>query len=194
MINVLHYHTVQHEVLVILLQKNLCTSSKKLKLPSFALAWFSLSRKHGLVTFVHEGLKYTLLKQSPLKSDTEWLCVDNNGYKIVNVYKSPPTRQQASNLPVFPHPCIYTDDLTVRMLTRAMVQTMWMESAWLIGQVLTTLLFFIIQRILPAFILAAGTVVPVLILILRLLVLTRTVAYLTEVNYKSFPSHNIDHR
>ena len=69
--------------------------------------------------------------------------------------------------------------LTARMLTGAMVQTAWIESAWLVGQVLTTLLSFIIKRILPAFILVAGT--GVLTLILRLLVLNRTAAYLAEV-------------
>ena len=85
-INVLHHLAVQHEALIILLQETHCTSSKKLKLSSFALAGFSLSRKHGLATFVHERLKYTLTKQSPLKSETERLCVDVDGHKIVNVY------------------------------------------------------------------------------------------------------------
>ena len=103
--NVLYHLAVQHEALVILLQETHCTSSEKLKLPSFALNGFFLSRKHGLATFGHEGLKYTLLKQSPLKSETEWLCVDVDGY-IVNVYKPPPTRLQAPDLSVFPHFCL----------------------------------------------------------------------------------------
>ena len=60
-----------------------------------------------------------------------------------------------------------------------MVPAVRMERAWLVGQVLTTMLFFIAQRNLPASILAAGTVI--LTLILRLLVLTRTAAYLTDV-------------
>ena len=36
--------------------------------------------------------------------------------------------------------------LTARMLTGAMMPTLWMESAWLIGKVLTALLSFIIQK------------------------------------------------
>ena len=108
--NVLHHLAVQHEALVILLQETHFTSLEKLKLPSFALAGFSLSRKHGLARFVHERLKYTLLKQSPLKSETELLCVDVDRYKIVNVFKPPPTRLQASDLPVLPHPCLYAGD------------------------------------------------------------------------------------
>ena len=177
--SVLHQLAVQHEALAILLQKTHCTSSEKLILPSFALARFSLSRKHSLATFVHEQLKYTFLKQSLLKSKTEWLCVNVDGYKIVNVYKPPPTRLQASDLLVFLTPVVMLVILTARMLTGAMVPTVWMESAWLVGQVLTTLLSFIIQRILPAFILTAGTMI--LTLILRLLVLTWTAAYLTDV-------------
>ena len=46
--------------------------------------------------------------------------------------------------------------LTARMLAGAMVPTVRMES---VGQVLTALHFFITQRILPASILAARTVV-----------------------------------
>ena len=82
--------------------------------------------------------------------------------------------------------------LTACMLTEAMVPTVWMENAWMVGQVLTDLFSFTIQKILPTFILAAGTVV--LTLILRLLVLTRTAANLTDVSKRSFPGHNNDHR
>ena len=108
--NVLHHLAVQHGALAILLQETHCTSSEKLILPIFALARFSFSRKHGLATFILERLKHTFLKQSPLKSKTEWLCVDADGYKIVNVYKPPPTQPQASDLQVFPHPCLYAGD------------------------------------------------------------------------------------
>ena len=60
--------------------------------------------------FVHERLKWTLYDQSPTTSDTEWLCVDVDGYKIVNIYKLPPTRLQVSDLPVFTHVCLYASD------------------------------------------------------------------------------------
>ena len=70
--------------------------------------------------------------------------------------------------------------LTARMLTGTMVPTVWIESAWMVGQVSTALSSFTIQRILPAFILAAETVV--LTLILHLLVLTRTAACLADVS------------
>ena len=33
---------------------------------------------------------YTFLDQSQPTSEIEWLCVDVDGYKIVNVYKPPP--------------------------------------------------------------------------------------------------------
>ena len=127
--NVFNDLAAQQEALVILQQEIHCTSSKKLKLPSFVQTGFSLSRKHGLATFVHERLKYTLLKQSPLKSETEWLSVVVDGYKIVNVYKHPPIRLQASDIPVFPYPCLYAGVFNCRMLTGAMVPTVCMESA-----------------------------------------------------------------
>ena len=105
--SVLHHLATQSEALVILLQETHCTSAERLVLPNYQLAGFSLSRKHGLATFVHERLKWIHFDQSPPTSEIEWVCVDVDGYKIVNVYKPPPTRLQASDLPVFPHPCLY---------------------------------------------------------------------------------------
>ena len=63
--NVLHYFALQSEALAILLQETHCTDPEKLVLPSYQLPGFSLSRKHGLATFVHERLRYTLLDQAP---------------------------------------------------------------------------------------------------------------------------------
>ena len=112
--NVLHHLAMQSEALVILLQETHCTDAEKLVLPHYQLAGSSLSRKHGLATFVHERLRYTLLDQSPPTSEIEWLCVDVDGYKIVNVYKPPPTRLRTLDLPLFPHPCLYAGDFNCR--------------------------------------------------------------------------------
>ena len=112
--NVLHHLAMQSEALVILLQETHCTDAEKLVLPNYQLAGSSLSRKHGLATFVHERLRYTLLDQSPPTSEIEWLCVDVDDYKIVNVYKPPPTRLRTLDLPVFPHPCLYAGDFNCR--------------------------------------------------------------------------------
>ena len=112
--NVLHRLAMQSEELVILLQETHCIDAEKLVLPHYQLAGSSLSRKHGLATFVHERLRYTLLEQSPPTSEIEWLCVDVDGYKIVNVYEPPPTRLRTLDLPVFPHPCLYAGDFNCR--------------------------------------------------------------------------------
>ena len=108
--NVLHHLAVQFEALVILLQETYCAFTDKLVIPGFALAGSCLNRIHGLATFVHERLKWTLVDQSPFTSETEWLCVDVDGYKIVNVYKPPPTPLQTTDLPAFTHPVLYSDD------------------------------------------------------------------------------------
>ena len=109
-LNVFHHHATQLEAFVILLQETHCISAEKLVLSNYQLAGFSLGRKHGLATFVHERLKWTLYDQSPTTSETEWLCVDVDGHKIVNIYKPPPKRLQVSDLPVFTHPCLYAGD------------------------------------------------------------------------------------
>ena len=67
--NVLHHLATQLEAFVILLQETHCISAEKLVLSNYQLAGFSLSRKHGLATFVQERLKWTLYDQSPTTSD-----------------------------------------------------------------------------------------------------------------------------
>ena len=101
---------MQFQALVILLQKAHPAFTDKLVIPGFGLAGSCLNRIHGLATFVHERLKWTLVDQSPFTSETEWLRVDVDGYKIVNVYKPPPTPLQTTDLPVFPHPVLYSGD------------------------------------------------------------------------------------
>ena len=108
--NVLHRLAVQYEALVTLLQETHCTCADKLTIPGFALAGSSLSRKHGLATFVHDRLKWTFVDQSSATLEVEWLCVDVDGYRMVNVYEPPPTRLQAFDLPLFPHPVLYAGD------------------------------------------------------------------------------------
>ena len=57
--NVLHHLAVEHKAFVFVVPETHCTAAEKLILPSFALTGFSLSRKHGLATFIHGRLKYT---------------------------------------------------------------------------------------------------------------------------------------
>ena len=112
--NVLHHLAMQSEALVILLQETHCTDAEKLVLLNYQLAGSSLSRKHGLATFVHDRMRYTPLDHSPPTSEIEWLCVDVGGYEIVNVYKPPPTRLRSLDLPMFPHPCLYAGNFNCR--------------------------------------------------------------------------------
>ena len=137
---------MQYRVLVVLLQEIHSTCSDKLTILGFALAGSSLSRKHGLATFVHDRLKWTLVEQSPTTSETGLLCMDVDGYRIVNVYKPPPTRLQASDLPVFPPPVLYAGILIVCMSTRITEPALLIESALLLGQALTALSLSTTQR------------------------------------------------
>ena len=76
--NVLHHLAIRSEALVILLQETHCTDAEKLALPNYQLAGSSLSRKHGLATFVHERLRYTLLDQSPSTSEINSISIQFN--------------------------------------------------------------------------------------------------------------------
>jgi len=55
-------------------------------------------------------LEWSLVDQSPKQSETEWLCVDVAGYKIVNVYKPPRSRLTPTTIATFPHPSLYVGD------------------------------------------------------------------------------------
>ena len=158
------YHlAVQYQAFVILLQETHCTCSDKLTISGFALAGSSSSRKHGLATFVHDRQKWTLVDQSPTTSETEWLGVDVDGYRVVNAYKPSPTRLQVSHLPIFPHPVLYASDFIGRMSTGVTEPTVLMESVLLLGQALTALSLSTTPTTWPLFILAAGTLAPTLI-------------------------------
>ena len=78
--------------------------------PNLSLADSVLSRNHGLATFVHERLEWSLVDECPEQSDTEWLCVDVAGYKIINVYKPPCSRFTPTATLTFPYPSLYVGD------------------------------------------------------------------------------------
>ena len=105
--NVLHHLALQSEALVILLQETHCTDAEKFLLLKYQLPRSSLSRKHGLATFVHDQLRYTILTNLHRHRRS-------SGYKIVNVYKPPLTRLRSLDLPVFPHLCLYAGDFNCR--------------------------------------------------------------------------------
>jgi len=98
------------KALIIVLQETHCTTADKLLIPNFTRAGSVLSRKHSLATFVHERLTWSLVDQSAEQSETEWLCVDIAGYKIINVYKPPRSRFTPTAIPTFPHTSLYVSD------------------------------------------------------------------------------------
>ena len=147
--NVLHHLAMQSEALVILLQETHCTDAEKLVLPNHKLAGFSLSRKHGLATFVHERLRYTLLDQSPPTSE-------------INVYKPPPTQLRTLDLPVYPHSCLYAGNFNCRHADWGYDDNS-PDGEYLAGwaSINCLALLCIMPRTLPVFIPAAGTLAPI---------------------------------
>ena len=89
-INIINELAYKNKALVIILQKTHCMTADKLAIPDFLLAGSVLSRKQCLAMFVHEQLEWTLVNQSLEQSETEWLCKDFAGCKIINIYKPPP--------------------------------------------------------------------------------------------------------
>ena len=100
----------KNKAFIIVLQETHCAIADKLVIPNFSLARSVLSRNHGLATFVHERMEWSLVDQSPEPSKTEWLCVDIAEYKIINVYKPPHLHRTPMAIPTFPHPSLYAGD------------------------------------------------------------------------------------
>jgi len=109
-ISVIEQLAYKNKAFIIILQETHCITADKLVIPNFSLAGSILSRNHGLATFVHGRLEWSLVDQCPDQSETEWLCVDVAGYKIVNVYKLPRSRLTLTTIPTFPHPSLHVGD------------------------------------------------------------------------------------
>jgi len=109
-ISVIEQLAYKNKAFIIILQEIHCITADKLVIPNFSLAGSVLSRNHGPATFVHERLEWSLVDQSPDPSETEYVCVDVAGYKIVNVYKPPRSRHTPTTILTFPHPSLYVGD------------------------------------------------------------------------------------
>ena len=178
--NVLHHFAVQYQAFVILLQETHCTCADKLTIPGFTLPGSSLSRKHCLATFVHDRLKWTLVGQSSATSEIEWLCVDVDGYRIVNStnHHLRDWKRLISQCSLTPFSILAI--LIVHMSTEIIEPAVPMESALLLGQALTALSFSMTQRTWPSFILGAGTLASTRIW--HLSVLVQIAVYLTNTS------------
>ena len=102
------------KVPVIFLHEIHCTNAYQLVIPHFALAGWVSSRKHELATFVHEKLSWTLADQSEERSAIQWLCVDIDRCKIVNVYKPPTSHFSLTVIPMFSYLCLYAGDFNCK--------------------------------------------------------------------------------
>jgi len=102
----------------IVLRQSHCTTSDKLVIPNFSLDGSVLSRNHGLATFVHEPLEWSLVDQSLELSETDWSCVDVARYEIINVYKPPRSRFTPTGIPTFPHPSLYVANMSTGVTTK----------------------------------------------------------------------------
>jgi len=115
-ISVIEQLAYKNKAFIIVLQETHCITADKIVILNFSLAGSILSRNHGLATFVHERLEWSLVDQSPDQSETVWLCVDVAGYKIVNIYKPPRLRLTSMTIPTFPHPSLYVGDFNCQQV------------------------------------------------------------------------------
>ena len=62
-IGIIEQLAYKNKALVIVLQEINCTTTDKLAILNFSLAWSVLSRKHDFATFVHKKSEWTLIDQ-----------------------------------------------------------------------------------------------------------------------------------
>lgn len=99
-----------NEVAAVLLQETHCVSNDNLKLPGFSLAGSIHSKKHGMATFVGEGLIWSAISPSPPDCNIEWLATKIEDTSVVKVYKPPPTALTVTSLPNMTASTIYAGD------------------------------------------------------------------------------------
>jgi len=150
----------KNKAFIIVLQETHCTNADNLVIPNFSLAGSVLSRNHGVDTFVHERLEWSLADQSPEQSETEWLCIDVAGYKIINVCKPPRSRFTPTAIPTFPHPSLYVGDFNCQQVNWVTTKHFLTVRAWTPGQHPTTLDSSMTQRKQPASSVAVITSAP----------------------------------
>ena len=109
-IYVLSKLATRHKALVILLLETHYKNADQQVILHFTLAGSVSNRKHYLATFAHEKLSWTLVDKLSDILANEWLCVDIDGCKIVNVYKPPTLQLTLIAIPVFPCPCLYASN------------------------------------------------------------------------------------
>jgi len=140
---------IKQKALIILFQKNHCTNVDRLMIPNFTLAGSTLSKKHGLATFIHNKLSWTFVDQSPDESAIEWLCIDVDGSDIRSLTS---TNLLLPDLHQQPSQCSLTST-SILVILIANIQTgdatlsMQMENAWLTGRRKTISFFYTTTRI-----------------------------------------------
>ena len=121
-ISVIEQLAYKSKAFIMVLQETHCITADKLVIPNFSLDGSNLSRNHNLATFVHNQMKWSLVDQSPDQIETEWLCIDVVGYKIVNVYKLPCLLLTPTTIPTFPHPSLYVGDFNCQHVSQLGLQ------------------------------------------------------------------------
>ena len=98
--------------------------------------WAYFKQEACFATFFQDRVNWPLVLQhlSSTTSETEWLRVDIDRYKIINVYKLPSTRVQISDIPVFPQPCLYAGNFNCPILVGFIFQRCRRQLSGLLGR------------------------------------------------------------
>ena len=90
----------ENRVNIILLQETHCESEDNLQLEGFDLTCFVPHKKHGIASFVKQGIQVSSILQSSENSSTEWITFEAMGTHFYNIYKPPPAEVDFISLPV----------------------------------------------------------------------------------------------
>ena len=87
-ISIIEQLAYKNKAFIIVLQETHCTTADKLVIPNFSLAGSILSRNHGLATFVHDRLEWSLVDQSPEKELSDlWKIPTPEGHGISEPFR-----------------------------------------------------------------------------------------------------------
>ena len=88
---------------VVLLQETHCTADDHLKLQGYVLAGSTHSQQHGLASFIHRDMEWSVIVKSKTDSNIEWLITRVQDTTVNNIYKPTPLALSTTSFPHLLH-------------------------------------------------------------------------------------------
>ena len=106
--------TRENGVNIICLQETHCETEEQLQIDGFDLICFIPHRKHGIASYVKQGIQASTTSRSSENSAIQWITFEAMGNHFCNLYKPPPADVEIPLLPTMPSNSFVCGDFNSR--------------------------------------------------------------------------------